>query len=153
VAQQVWAATCTCPGAERPRAAFARQQERRRILADVDFSDHPDAEEIEVRLRTVFEEHGEAAPPRPNPWSRVVAARAAGEGALSGYRAAGVVTGAATLLTAAAVVSTGRRRLALGVTAGAAWLLSGYAVTLGTVVAQVSRAAEKPAGSHDLPSR
>jgi hypothetical protein len=102
--------------------------------------DHPDAAEIESRLHAVFEEHG-----RPLSLPRI--------GTSTGYRAVGVGTVAATLLTAAAVASTGRRRLAVSLAAAGAWLLSGYAVALVTTVTQTSRAAEGHSRVQDLPSR
>lgn len=81
VSREVWDERCSCPGAEVARVSFARSTERReevnRIVADVDFSDHPDAEEIETRLRAVFAEHGTAPPPGLTGWSRILAAGAA----------------------------------------------------------------------------
>jgi hypothetical protein len=74
VLREVWAATCTCPGAAAPRASFERRREMSRFVGEVDFTDHPDAEEIETRLRAVFEENGEAPPPGMTTWSRLIAA-------------------------------------------------------------------------------
>lgn len=44
------------------------------VLADVDTSDHPDAETIERRLREVFQAHGEPLPPFLPGMSRLMAA-------------------------------------------------------------------------------
>jgi hypothetical protein len=50
------------------------------MIGDVDFSDHPDAEEIETRLGAVFAEHGMPPPPGLTGWSRVIASGAAPRG-------------------------------------------------------------------------
>lgn len=84
VPQDVWSERCVCPGAAVARASFERSADRRRevsrVVADVDFSDHPDADEIEDRLRAVFAEHGTPPPPGMTAWSRVIAAGAARPG-------------------------------------------------------------------------
>lgn len=154
VPQEVWAATCTCPGAEGPRAAFERRTETNRVLADADFSGHPDAVEIESRLRAVFEEHGQTPPPGMATWSRLVALRTARHGTRvgTGYGVAGAAAAAATVLTGAATASSGRRRLVLGVAALLAWLASGYAVTAGSATGQFTRWAEDRPRAQDLPS-
>jgi hypothetical protein len=77
-ARDEWTARCTCPGADVSRRSFERAEAKRgetaAILADVDLSDHPDAETIERRLRTAFEAHGEQLPRNLTGISRVVAA-------------------------------------------------------------------------------
>lgn len=152
--QETWSATCTCPGAESARESFRRNQEIRRVAAAIDMSDHPDAGEIESRLRAVFEEHGQPPPPGTTTWSRLLAARAESRFASrAGYRAAGVVATAAVALTVAAVVSTGRRRLLWSGAAAAAWAVSGYAVSLVTALAGIARSAEAQARVEDLRSR
>lgn len=189
VSREVWAAECTCPGAARSRDSFERGRERRRLVAEVDFSDHPDALEIEARLRAVFEEHGQPPPPGMTTWSRLLAAgraprgtrlvRVLGMGARavahtvrwshepassaedaenrtqlrSAYRAVGAVAAVAMALTVAAVVSTGWRRLLWGLVAAAAWLTSGYAVSLVTTIATIARSAGTSSRAQDLPSR
>jgi hypothetical protein len=149
-AQAVWDERCACPGADRAREVFARSAARRRelnrIAGDVDMAGHPDAEEIEIRLRAVFEEHGQAPPAAMTSWSRL-------SGTHAGYRAAAVVATVATGLTAAAVLSTGWRRVALGAVAGAAWLASGYAITAVTAIGQLTRWTEAHPRAQDLPSR
>ena len=193
VSREEWIERCRCPGAAVVKASFARADDRRRelnrIVGDVDFSDHPDAVEIEARLRAVFAEHGEQAPPGLTGWSRIIAAGKARRGTRAprllalgaravgstvrwshepastgrdaqnrtqfraGYRAVGVVAAVAMGLTVAAVVASGWRRWLLSATATAAWLLSGYAVSLVTAVASIARSAEASARPQDLPSR
>ena len=84
VLRELWDEQCVCPGAEVARASLARSAERReevgRIVGDVDFSDHPDAEEIENRLRAVFTEHGTEPPPGLTGWARIIAAGKAPRG-------------------------------------------------------------------------
>jgi hypothetical protein len=53
------------------------------IVADVDTSDHPDAEAIEERLRDVFLAHGHQPPRSLTGTSRVMAAGAGRRGTLS----------------------------------------------------------------------
>jgi hypothetical protein len=53
------------------------------VFADVDLSDHPDAETIERRLGAAFEAHGEQLPHHLSGMSRVVAAGAGPRGTRS----------------------------------------------------------------------
>lgn len=84
VQQDFWDERCSCPGAVVARESLARTAERReeigRIAGDVDFTDHPDAEEIETRLRAVFAQHGTPPPPGLPGWSRILAASRAPRG-------------------------------------------------------------------------
>jgi hypothetical protein len=77
-ARDEWAARCTCPGADASRRSFDRAEARRgelaAIFADVDLSDHPDAETVERRLRDAFQTHGEQLPRGLTGMSRAVAA-------------------------------------------------------------------------------
>jgi hypothetical protein len=61
-----WDARCVCPGADASRRTSQRIEEGRRrvaaIFAEVDLSDHPDAENIERRLRGAYGAHGEPVP-------------------------------------------------------------------------------------------
>jgi hypothetical protein len=77
-ARDDWDARCACPGADASRQTFQKIEESRRrsaaILAEVDLSDHPDAEAIERRFHGAFEAHGEPVPPLLPGLSRVMAA-------------------------------------------------------------------------------
>jgi hypothetical protein len=77
-ARDEWTARCSCPGADASRRSFERSGAKRRelaaVFADVDLSDHPDAETVERRLRDVFQAHGEQLPPGLTGVSRAVAA-------------------------------------------------------------------------------
>jgi hypothetical protein len=80
-------AGCTCPGADAARQSFENSEAERRelaaVFADVDLSDHPDAETIERRLGAAFHAHGEQLPRHLSGMSRVVAAGAGRRGSRS----------------------------------------------------------------------
>lgn len=78
---------CTCPGADTPRRSFDRAEAKRgelaAVFADVDLSDHPDAETTERRLRAAFQAHGEQLPRHLTGLSELVAAAGGRRGSRS----------------------------------------------------------------------
>jgi hypothetical protein len=180
VPQGVWQQRCTCPGAVRLREEQARTEQRNRevaeVLAEVERTGPRDAEEIERRLRAVYQAHGETPPPL-TAWSRLAAAGTARRGTRNarvlwlgvravaagvrwawqpadddpeenraqtrtGYRVAGAVVGIAGLMTVAASQARGWRRPVVTLIAAVTWLVAGWALTLVTGVAALSRAVE-----------
>lgn len=92
-----WDVRCICPGAEVSRQSFERSEQRRRevaaVMADVDFSDHPDADTVERRLRDAFARHGQEPPPQLIGMSQIMAA-ARGRRGMRSARLLGLGVGA-----------------------------------------------------------
>lgn len=98
VTREEWSARCTCPGADAPRRSFDRAEARRgelaAIFADVDLSDHPDAETIERRLRAALQAHGEQLPRGMTAMSRAIAVAGTRQPAIRSARFLGLGAGA-----------------------------------------------------------
>lgn len=79
-----WRQRCTCVGAARVREAQHRALQQREevaaVLAEVRGEGRWEAEDVEGRLRRVFQAHGETSPPGLAGWSRAVAAAHARRG-------------------------------------------------------------------------
>ena len=181
--RDAWRQRCVCPGAADAREAEQVREERRReiaaVYAEARRTRQRGAEQIERRLREVFQAHGEEPPPGLTTGSRVAAAANAGRGTRTVrllamgargtagsvrwawrppvsdrdadnraqlrqmHRVIGSAAAIASLLTAAAGLSSGPRRLMWGAGAALSWLTAAAVLAIGTALTQVSRLAEE----------
>lgn len=67
VRRDLWHEECRCPGAVAVKESMARSEEQRRrtaeVMADVDVTDHPSADEVERRIRAAYLAHDQPLPP------------------------------------------------------------------------------------------
>jgi hypothetical protein len=66
-ARDRWREACRCPGSVAVKERMARSEEQQRrtaeVMADVDVTDHPSAEEVERRIRAAYLAHDQPLPP------------------------------------------------------------------------------------------